>query len=93
MKNDQRVGDLQSCPKPKGRNIDVPFLYVRPRNNHKRRVYHPLQAADGIWYGMVHFNHRHIRIERMSRDVWIPVEEVIRRDPLDPNLYAPTDLN
>ena len=50
-------------------------LYVRPRN-HKRRIYHPLQGADGIWDGEAHFNHRYIRVRRVSRDVWIPAEEV-----------------
>ena len=50
------------------------FLYVRPRN-YKRRVYRPLQDAEGCWYGMVHFHHRYIRVRRVSFDVWIPVEE------------------
>lgn len=75
--NESAIGD--HAPNRKGETLmflswlNGQFLYVRPRN-HKRRVYHPLQAADGIWYGMVHFNHRYIRVRRMSRDVWIPVE-------------------
>jgi len=51
------------------------FLYVRPRN-HKRRIHHAVQAPDGCWYGMVHFNHRYIRVGRVSRNVWIPVEAI-----------------
>jgi hypothetical protein len=91
------IGD--HAPSRKGETVMVlssllngQFLYVRPRN-HIRRVYHASQAADGIWYGMVHFNHRYIRVRRVSRDVWIPVEDAIRHDPLGPNPSAPTDLD
>ena len=58
-------------------NDQIP--YVRPRN-HKRRIYHPLQAADGVWYGEAHLNHQCIRVRRVSHDVWIPAEEVTKHD-------------
>ena len=86
--NESAIDD--QAPRRKGETLmflswlNGQFLYVRPRN-HIRRVYRPLQAADGIWYGMVHFNHRYIRVRRVSRDVWIPDEGAIRPDPLDPN--------
>ena len=55
------------------------FLYVRPRN-HRRRIYYPVQADDGTWYGEAHLNHRYIRVRRVSHDVWVPVEEVTKHD-------------
>ena len=56
------------------------FLYVRPHGRIPRRIYHPLQTTDGVWYGMAHFNHRYIRVRRVSYQVWIPVEEVTKND-------------
>ena len=55
------------------------FLYVRP-HNHERRIHRPLQAADRVWYGEAHFNHRYIRVQRVSNAVWIPAEEVSKLD-------------
>jgi hypothetical protein len=56
------------------------FLNVRPHGHIRRRVYHPLQAADGSWYGLAHFNRRHIPVRRVSHKVWFPAEEVIKHD-------------
>jgi hypothetical protein len=56
------------------------FLYVRPHGRIPRRIYHPIQAPNGGWYGVAHFNHRYIRVRRVSRDVWIPVEEVSKHE-------------
>jgi len=49
------------------------FVYA-DRRRHARRIYHPLQAPDGKWYGEAHFQHRYIRVYRVCPDVWVPVD-------------------
>ena len=50
------------------------FVYADGRK-HARRIYHPLQAPDGKWYGEAHFKHRYIRVYRVSINVWVPVQD------------------
>ncbi len=57
--------------------LNCQFVYADGRK-HARRIYYPLQAPDGKWYGEAHLNHRYIRVYRVSTNVWVPVVPVDR---------------